>query len=226
MTSTRAWWIACLIAGIITITTSLYFGMIPNIEATEVPDGINSIIAFEIVRTPADVAALFTDQAIANGFLEAMHHATWVDALVFIPAYTLFLCAALMALRPLGSKVAIAGVIVALLAALFDQIEGVQLFRIMDALPGTQAMIDILIPMVRGKFALLGLTALAVGWLLSKPGGWGRLAGLLVTLGGAVTMFGLSSDEQSGFLGLGGLISWLTLFVVAVVQVVRGRSRP
>ncbi len=218
MSRTRAWWLACTIAGIVTIATSIYFGQIANLAIPDSPGGAGSIIAFEIVRTPADVAALFDSAPDTGLFVAAMRHATWVDALVFIPAYTLFVCAALMAMRPRGSKIAAAGIVAMLLAALFDELEGVQLFAIMDALPGTQATIDWLIPLVRAKFALLGVAAMTIGWLLARTGGWWRLAGLVVTIGGAVTMIGLSSDARAGYLGLGGALSWLTLLGVAMAS--------
>jgi hypothetical protein len=74
--------------------------------------------------------------------------------------------------------------------------------------------------MVRGKFAFLALGALAIGWLMARlPGFFWGIAGLIVTAGGAVMLFGVSSDAQAAFLGLGGAISWGTLFLAAIARI-------
>ncbi len=218
MSQPRAWWLACAIAGFVALATAVYFGQIPNLAIPDTPGGAGSIIAFEIVRTPADVAALFDSAPDTGLFVAAMRHATWVDALIFIPAYTLFLCAAMLAMRTRGPRIAASGVIAMLLAALFDELEGMQLFTIMADLPGSQSTIDWLIPLVRGKFALLGLAAGAIGWLVARLGGYWRIAGLIITIGAALTLFGVSSDTQAGLLGLGGAVSWLTILIVAILR--------
>ena len=126
-----------------------------------------------------------------------------------------------MAMRERGPALALSGVVCALVAAIFDELEGVQLFSIIAHMPGEQVMIDWLIPYVRGKFALLALVVLAIGWLMARSGGWMRLAGLIVTIGGAVTMIGLSDNSRAGLLGLGSAISWLMLIVIACIMVWR-----
>ncbi|MBC2776081.1 hypothetical protein [Parasphingopyxis marina] len=214
------WWWRCAGAGLVTTIISFYFGMIPNIEScAETGGNLGSIIAFEIVRTPADVATLFGEEPCRSQFLAAMRHATWVDALAFIPAYAAFLICGLIALRSRGPKIAAAGVAAVLLAALFDEIEGMQLFAIMADLPGGQSTIDLLIPMVRGKFALLSLAALAIGWLIARIGGFWPMAGLIVTAGGAIMLFGATEDARSALLGLGGLISWTVLLAMAIARI-------
>ena len=223
MSRTAAWWATCLGAGIATLIVAIGFGVIPNIGGCGPGGDAGAIIAFEIVRTPADVAALFGTEPCRTPFVEAMRLSLWIDALVFIPAYTLFLCAGLMALRSQGPMLTLAGVVCALLAAVFDELEGVQLFTILAALPGEQATIDWLISYVRGKFALLALVALFLGWLMARRGGWMRWTGLLVTIGGAVTMFGLSDDSRAGLLGLGGALAWIPLLIAAAIIVWRGR---
>jgi hypothetical protein len=204
----------------VTTIISFYFGMIPNIEScAETGGNLGSIIAFEIVRAPADVATLFGEEPCRGQFLAAMRHATWVDALAFIPAYSAFLICGMIALRSRGPKIAAAGVAAVLLGALFDQIEGVQLFAIMANLPGEQSTIDLLIPMVRGKFALLSLGALAIGWLIARIGGVWPVVGLIVTAGGAIMLFGTTNDAQTPLLGLGGLISWTVLLATAIARI-------
>ena len=134
---------------------------------------------------------------------------------------------AFLALRGQGSRIARIGIIAVLIAALLDQLEGVMLFRIMDDLPGTQATIDWLIPFVRGKFALLGLAAVGIGWLVAAKGRLWILAGLIIAAGGIMMIVGTVSDGQARFLASGGAISWTLLFVLALAMLwMTRRARP
>lgn len=124
-TAERSWWWRCAGAGLIVMAISIYFGLISNIEgcATDLEAGnLGSIIAFELVRMPADVAALFGTPPCTGPFVAAMRHATWVDSLIFIPAYSAFLICALLALRGYGGSLASIG-IAAVAATMFDQLE-------------------------------------------------------------------------------------------------------
>lgn len=222
-TTERSWWWRCAGAGLIVIAISIYFGLIPNIEGCA-PDvdasNLGSIIAFELVRTPADVQALFGTGSCTEPFVAAMRHATWVDALLFIPAYTAFLVCALLALRGYGGSLASIGIAAVGAAAVFDQIEGFWLFMIMDGLPGTQGEINWLIPAVRSKFALLGIGAICAGVLLTRHRGMGYLFGALVALGGVGTMALIFSDDYARVTIQGSAISWLALFIVAFLYAV------
>lgn len=219
----RSWWWRCAGAGLIVIAVSLYFGMIPNIEgcAPEVDaQNLGSIIAFELVRTPADVAALFGAPPCTEPFTTAMRHATWVDALVFIPAYSAFLICALLALRGYGGSLASIGIAAVAAAALFDQLEGFWLFMIMGDLPGTQGQINWLIPAVRAKFVLLGIGAICIGVLLTRHRGMGYLFGAVVALGGVATTALIVDDAYGAITVQGSAIAWLALFVVAFLYAI------
>jgi preprotein translocase subunit SecG len=219
----RSWWWRCAGAGLIVILTSLYFGQIPNIESCA-PDSaagnLGSIIAFELVRSPADVAALFGTPPCTDPFLAAMRHATWVDALLFIPAYSAFLICALIALRGYGGSLAGVGIAAAAAAALFDQVEGFWLFMIMDGLPGSQGEINWLIPAVRAKFVLLGVAAICIGVLLTRHKGMGFVFGAIIALGGAATTSLIADDGFAALTVQGSAVAWVALFVVAVLYAV------
>lgn len=219
----RSWWWRCAGAGLIVIGISVYFGMIPNIEGCA-PDldasNLGSIIAFELVRNPADVSALFGTAPCTDPFVSAMRHATWVDAILFIPAYSAFLICALFALRGYGRSLASVGIAAVAAAAIFDQIEGFWLFMIMDGLPGTQGEINWLIPAVRAKFTLLGIGAICIGVLLTRHRGMGYVFGALVALGGVASMALIIRDEYVSVTVQGSAISWLALFVVAFLYAI------
>lgn len=219
----RNWWWRCAGAGVIVIAISIYFGLIPNIEGCSADvdaQNLGSIIAFELVRTPADVVALFGTPPCTEPFTAAMRHATWVDALIFIPAYTAFLICALIALRGYGGSLASIGIAAVAAAALFDQIEGFWLFMIMDGLPGTQTEINWLIPAVRAKFALLGIGAICIGVLLTRHRGMGYAFGAVIALGGAATTTLIADDAYGQLTIQGSAIAWLALFVVAFLYAI------
>ena len=221
----RSWWWRCAGAGLITLTIAYYFGEIGNIEGCAPGTGaenLGSIIAFELVRTPADVALLFGSPPCTQPFLEAMQHATWVDALGFIPAYSAFLICGLIALRRYGGSLAGLGIAAIAAAAIFDQIEGFWLFSIMSDLPGSQGEINWLIPSVRAKFVLLGVGAIAIGVLLTRRKGLGFLFGSIIALGGLGGLMLIASDQYIGLTLLGSTISWLTLFLAALIYAIAG----
>lgn len=227
MTANRAW-IGCAIAGLATILVAIALAFIPNLVSCGPDHGLGPVMAFELARTPTDFALLFGEEPCRGALVEAMLTMLWIDALAFIPAYTALLVFALIALRGNGPKLAAAGIVAAVAGALFDEFEGVVSFAILGdlsgALPADPAQIAWLIPAVRGKFALLALATMAIGWLLSRDGGRHRLSGLVVTAGSAIMLIGLASVELGGLLTLGGLIAWASLFAVAVWRVVRERS--
>ena len=226
MTDEAKWWWRAAGAGLIVLLISFGFGMIPNIEACGDSGDLGSIIAFELVRTPAEVAALFGEQPCRTAFLSAMRQATWLDALAFIPAYSALLILSLIALRRYGPKIALAGIAATLLGAVADEIEGVLLFQIMDPLPGSQSAIDWLIVMVRAKFALLGLGTALAGWLLVvRRNGFGWLAGAIIALGGIVTLSILLGDNFAPTMVLGATVAWAALFVTAALYAIAGRLR-
>ncbi len=221
----RGWWWRCAGAGLVTLVISYYFGEIPNIEgcATDIGEAeIGSIIAFELVRAPAHVSALFGTEPCTASFLAAMRHATWVDALGFIPAYSAFLICGLIALRRYGGSLSGIGVAAIVAAAVFDQIEGFWLFSIMADLPGSQGEINWLIPAVRAKFLLLGVGAITIGVLLTRRKGLGFLFGPIVALGGLMGTALIADDRYIGITLQGTAIAWLALFIAALIYAIAG----
>lgn len=221
----RRLWRWCALAGIATLATSFGFGAIDKLVACGGADGLGPIMRFELARTPGEVAALFGEGRCREMLVSAMRAATWLDALVFIPAYCGFLILALLALRGSGGRIALAAIAAVALAGLLDEIEGAMLFVIMDALPGTQGLIDWLIPLVRAKFALIGAGVAAIGALTARRGGIGLLLGTAVVIGGVVSLSGLTGDARAPMLILGNTIAWPCILLAASIFAI-GRSRP
>lgn len=213
-------WRWAALAGLAALAISAGFGRIPGIDACGL--GGDTILKFEFVRTPADVEALFPAFCRTEHML-AQRQGLWLDAMGFIPAYSAFLILSLIALRlesrPAAARLTGIAIILTLAAALCDQFEGLQLFAILADLPGTQARIDLLIPAVRTKFALLALVVAIAGWLHLQQPGWRKPAGALI-LGGALwSMAGLAIERD--WLLQGSALAWLALFFTNVILATR-----
>jgi hypothetical membrane protein len=213
-------WRWASLAGLIALAISILFGMIPGIAACGLPG--EPIINFEFVRTPAEVAALFPETCRAV-HVAAQRQGLWLDALAFIPFYTAFLTLSLSALRRedregVGKLVGL-GSGMTIVAALCDEFEGIQLFHLLDGLPGTQATIDLLVPAVRLKFALLAIVITIAGYLHFRRPGWRKSAGAIIAVSGVFALVGLFHDRV--WLMSANSVAWLVLFAVNVAQAAR-----
>lgn len=213
-------WRWATLAGILALAISIGFGRIPGIDACGLGD--DAILNFEFVRTPAEVEALFPSDCRAEHIV-AQRQGLWLDAMGFIPAYSSFLILSLIGLRiesePKAARIAALAIIVTLIAALCDQIEGFQLFAILADLPGSQSTIDLLIPAVRVKFALLGLVVALAGWLHLQRPGWRKPLGGVILIGALWSLAGLAVDR--GWLLQGSALAWLALLLANAILALR-----
>ena len=214
----RTAWRLCVLAGLVAFACSFAFGRIPGLVACGTYNGssqLGPILAFELARTSRDVAALFGSGACRTAFAGAQDTGLWLDALGFIPFYTLFLVlAAIAASRGRFRR----GLVAILLAAgLSDEIEGVIMWRIMAALPGTPGQLDALWWAVHVKFALLALGTTAIGLaLLAKFKLWPMLFGLVITVGGAAAVYGFWTSPNTMMMA-GFTYAWFALLATAIV---------
>src|SRR4051812_32811233 len=84
----RTAWRLCVLAGLVAFACSWAFGRIPGLAACGMFDGsarLGPILAFELARTPGDVAALFGSGACRATLVGAQNSGLWLDALGFIP---------------------------------------------------------------------------------------------------------------------------------------------
>jgi len=213
-------WRWASLAGLVTLAISTLFGMIPGIGACGLPG--EPIINFEFVRTPAEVAALFPETCRVV-HVAAQRQGLWLDALAFIPFYAAFLALSLSALRREdregAGRPALLGIGMTIVAALCDQFEGIQLFHLLDSLPGTQATIDLLIPAVRLKFAFLAIAVAIAGYLHFRRPGWRKAVGAMIAFGGAFALVGLFHDRV--WLMSANSLAWFLLLAVNIAQAAR-----
>jgi hypothetical protein len=176
---------------------------------------LGPILAFELARTPGDVAALFGSGACRATLVGAQNSGLWLDALGFIPSYTLFLVLAAIAASRGWAQRAIVAML--LIAGLSDEIEGVLMWRIMGDLPGTPAQLHGLWWAVHIKFGLLAIGTTLIGLaLLGKFKLWPMLFGLIVTVGGAAAIYGFWSLPNQMMMA-GFTYAWFAILVTAIV---------
>ena len=216
-------WRWCALFSVVMVAIALSFGRIGGIDACGGGPLGEPIISFEFVQTPSDVEALFQPACRAT-IVRAQHTGLLLDIFGFVPAYVAMLLTALLALsRKVGVKPLLyAGAAFTIVAAICDQVENVQLLRILDALPGTPDIISILMPAVRIKFGVLAVAVLCVGALLIRAPGVLRWFALPIHLGGVVSIYALAMNPK--LLGLGGLLSFASIAIVAIAMSVRGAS--
>jgi len=207
-----------VLAGLVAFACSFAFGKIPGLVACGTFAGsgqLGPILAFELARTPADIAALFGSGTCRATLVGAQVNGLWLDALGFIPSYTTFLVLAAIA----ASRGRVQRMIVAILlvAGLSDEIEGVFMWRIMGDLPGTPAQVDGLWWAVHVKFALLAIGTTLIGLeLIRTLRLWPMLFGLVITVGGAAAIYGFWSLPNAMMMA-GFTYAWFAILVTAIV---------
>jgi len=214
----RTAWRLSVLAGLVAFICSWAFGNIPGLVACGTFAGsgqLGPILAFELARTPGDVAALFGSGACRATFAGAQDKGLWLDALGFIPSYTAFLVLTAIA----ASRGRVQRMIVAILivAGLSDEIEGLMMWRIMGDLPGTQVQVHGLWWAVHVKFALLAIGTTLIGLeLIRTLRLWPMLFGLVITVGGAAAVYGFwllpNAMMMAGF-----TYAWFAILVTAIV---------
>lgn len=205
-------WRWAALGGTATILIGLGFGQVPGIGACGAGDGPSIWGGFQNITSVADVRAYIRPDC-ADAFIPALRSSMWLDALAFIPAFTLFLGALVVAARPPRWHLRVTLV---LLAAGFiaDQLEGYNLLSILNAFPGTEADVRGVIMANAAKNVLLPLATAGVALAVMRLPGWRRWVGLLTLLGALAALTRSVTDFPPGELGM--LVSWLMLAALAV----------
>lgn len=195
---------------------SWLFGRVPGLVACGPTGALGPVIAFELVHSPADVAALFGSEPCRSTLAAAQRSALWLDGLGFIPAYSAFLIFAVAALIRHGQwKWALIALVAG--AGLLDEVEGHILGRILDALPGSQAPIDILFWIVRIKFALLALATAGIGVALAGFRRWWTVAvGIWLVIWASRALHGLYPTPDATMM-TAFAVGWISLLPVALL---------
>lgn len=197
------------------------FGRVPGLAACGPSGGAGPVIAFELVRTAEQVLALFGSEPCTSTLIAAQREALWLDLLGFIPAYAAFLALGAFALRRSGLLLALVTMSVFLAAGTFDELEGLVMFRILGAMPGSDAMYQALFWTVRPKFALLGAGEILLAALLWRGPLLAKIASGLLLAGGLASLYFLFNDPHAPAMMKAHSYAWGALLVVALIGAVR-----
>lgn len=221
-------WLAVLALGLATLVFSLTLQAVFPAEGAAMPPGYGSpVIAFEFAQDNRDLLAIFGDATDPrqSARLAAMQAGNEQDFL-FMLLYAAFLASGCWALwRELRRPVLLLGVVMPVLAALFDGWENFLLFDIQVAfvLGEYSDAIETLPAPVMAKFLLLTATNIVIGTALAQvPGrGW-VLAGTLVIVPCIATVMALIAPMAFGWtLGPAIAAGWLALLATAAIGVWR-----
>ncbi len=214
-------WRLSMIGAIATLLVGLAFRFVPNIDACGPAQGAGQWVDFQNIDSINTVADLIRPECEA-GIIPALKASMWLDALVFIPAYMLFLGALLIALHP-PRWLLFTGLSLLLMGMLADQLEGYRLLGILNAVPGNVDDIRAVIHMRTAKELLLQLATTSIGLMLLPLWGWRKMVGgailLVCTASLIATIAGLGIGEW------GLLLAWLMLTIVALCSQVRTPER-
>ena len=212
MTTRRAWTL-CAVAGVVAFVATFVMGRVPGLKPCGPTMLSNAILAFEFARSPADLNLLFGVEPCRSTLIAAQRIDLLLDGLWFIPAYTAFLSLAALASGVAWRRWLVGALLV---AGLSDQVEGLILWALLGALPGTQGLLDALWAAVHLKFALLAVGTAAIGVAAQGPAWWQRLAGTVMIGGGCYAAASLILAKH-GQMMVGFSLGWFSLLALAMI---------
>ena len=207
-------------AGLATLAASTGFPPVPACGPTQ---GAGPIIAFELVRSPAQLAELFGPSSCSGAFQAAQIRASWWDALAFIPAYAAFLALGAWALGGNARRLSRIAIAVLLIGALLDEIEGLILLQLAHHWQSPPDLFGALFFAVRPKFALLVIGSLLLAALAWRGTPIGKIAALPLAGGGLASLWFLFSDPHEPAMMLGHRYAWMALLALAAIGSIRPR---
>lgn len=208
-------------AGLATLIASTAFARIAGLQPCGPSGGAGAVIALELVRSAADVLALFGSEPCTSRLIAAQREALWLDMLGFIPAYSIFLLAAAVALRKASLGLALVTFNLFMIAGALDAVEGLVSFKLLANLPGTEKLFTGLFWTVRPKFAILGLGEILLALMLWRGAPISKIAAGAMLAGGLVSLRFLFSNPHDPAMMKGHAIAWGALLIVALAGALR-----
>jgi hypothetical protein len=162
--SARAWPLATLILGLVTLGLFIALGAQPAVtEIYERTQVATAVSAFQRAETPADIAVVFGTPPDAR-VIAAQNAINTLDLYGFTPAYALFLAAAAIMLGGLRNRWAQVAIVFGLIGALADVVETWKQLQLTADLANVEAHLPIA-PWHWLKYAALALNGVAIASL-------------------------------------------------------------
>ncbi len=222
--SNRVWAILTVVAGLAMLASTVASGTLGEVAALGdcAVDGF--IIRYELARDAADLAHVFgaAGDACRPLRVDAMDALNRIDLFWFVPGYVLFLvCGGFFLASATRLPVAIAAGALAVIAGVLDVFETLGLLAASPDHAPDAAQMTTIYWLATGKFVLLVLNALALGWLVLSKRSIARwiAAGLLfLPVFGVAAMYVdlqfISAQTLSFTLG------WLGVLALAIASLV------
>jgi len=205
------------VAGILLLLVTVLAGVLGQAQPCgALPRGYAPVIAFELARTPGDLALLFGERASTcqADFIAGMNTANWGDLLLYMPLYGAFLVLFFAGFLDRHRKVAAAGMAIAVLSVMGDVVENVYLFRITADLQRAPMWLGGLAVATSVKWLGLGVLGALAAYLLRSFGVGGKLGGLLSALALPVSIATVIDPRRFGpVVTLAVGLSWVVIMV-------------
>lgn len=171
MIQPRLAWRLCCGTGLLIVILILVSG---QQEPPQPCGGLNPnyapIIAFELVRSEADLQALFgtEDDLCRAEMIARMDAINWIDVLVFIPIYGAFLLFFFMGMQERNVFLGRIGVKLAVAAIVTDYVENLCLMQVTPRLDVSSVWMPLLPWATGAKWLALGAIAAVAGLMFAK----------------------------------------------------------
>jgi hypothetical protein len=192
------------------------------------PASYAPVIAEELARTPADLAAIFGfgPSACRTAIAGQLNLVTLIDCLAFVPAYGAFLLFFFLAMVPRDEHAAFIGFVLSAAAVIGDYLENACLFQV-TAMPDNPGLWLSVLPWATGvKWLALGLAGAVGGMILMKLGRVNYPAVAACALGLVGTVIGIANPALFGpYISDAVTLSWIVFLIVDIRGVAAGFSR-
>jgi hypothetical protein len=217
-----------LAGAVIVLALAIYSGVSPAMVACgNLQPGYSPVIAQELARSVADVQAIFgaAPSVCRTAIAERIDLITWIDSLVFIPAYGVFLLFFFLGMSARDRRSAFIGFVLSAMACAADYLENICLFAI-TAHPDDGGIALAVLPWATGlKWLALGLSGAVGGTILIQSGRVNYPAAALCGLSFFGTVLGIANPHLFGpFISNAVTLSWVVFLVVDIRQVIASFS--
>jgi hypothetical protein len=206
-------------AALVVLLVSIYFAFLPMVPCGDLARNYAPVVAEELARTTADLHAIFGDApgACRSAIAAKLTLVTWVDSLLFIPAYGAFLLFFFLGMVPRDEQSSFIGFVFAAVAVVADIAENICLFQVTSA-PDVAGIALAVLPWATGiKWIALGLAGMMAGAVLLERGGENYPAAAACGLALLGSVLGVVNPHLfAPYLPGAIALSWLVFLVVAV----------
>jgi hypothetical protein len=217
MPATQTAFRVSFVLGIAILLLAIYtFSRAPVQVCGGLPRTYNTVTAFELARSTADLHAIFGNKPseCRNAVVVELDNSTKADSIAFIPLYGAFLIAFFLGIRAREQQLASVAALITLVTCVADYIENICLFSLSANPDEASNALTVLMWATEVKWVGLGITGMIGTWVLSKFGGWWRLAIPFGALGLIAPLITIPQPAIIGpYLGLAVALSWIPLLI-------------